>query len=495
MRLRPDDAVSADDLAAGKRALILDEAFASLCGAFSGGVVIVAFALALGAGPLVIGLLAAIPFVAQAAQLPAIALIERVRQRRKIAVLTITTARVLIFSLAAVPFLPDPMLQLPMLIGAQFAICALGSFGGCAVNSWVHQLLPQEGLGAFLAKRLFWSTTFACAGTLIAGLLVERLPVANRLHAYSVAFALAGFAGFVSSAYLARVPEPQMQDAGPPATVFSKLRMPFRDDNFRSLLFFMGAWNVASNLAAPFLTVYLIQQLGYGLSTVTSLWVTSQVANALTLYLWGGLSDRFSNKAILAVALPVYFACTLGLVFTDIGIAPNLQLAMLYGLHIVMGTATGGIGLATGNLGLKLAPQGQGTPYLAAVGLVSAIAGGVAPILAGSIAQWLQESSLSVLVRWVSPTRSAEMAVFEFRHWEFLFALSAMMGLYAMHRLSHIREGEEHSERLIIQQFALEALRTVNHLSSIGGVLGSLFAFERLTERRLFRRASGARAR
>jgi hypothetical protein len=36
----------------------------------------------------------------------------------------------------------------------------------------------------------------------------------------------------------------------------------------------------------------------------------------------------------------------------------------------------------------------------------------------------------------------------------------------------------------VIQEFALEALRTVNHLSSIGGVLGSLFPFQRLNERR-----------
>ena len=50
-------------------------------------------------------------------------------------------------------------------------------------------------------------------------------------------------------------------------------------------------------MAAPFLAVYLLQQLGYALSTVTTLRVASQVANALTLYLWGRLSDRFSNKS------------------------------------------------------------------------------------------------------------------------------------------------------------------------------------------------------
>ena len=46
-------------------------------------------------------------------------------------------------------------------------------------------------------------------------------------------------------------------------------------------------------------------------------------------------------------------------------------------------------------------------------------------------------------------------------------------------------EGEEHSERVVMQQFALEAMRTVNQISSIGGLLGNLSAFGRLIERRL----------
>jgi MFS family permease len=151
--------------------------------------------------------------------------------------------------------------------------------------------------------------------------------------------------------------------------------------------------------------------------------VTSQVANALTLYLWGRLSDRLSNKAILAVALPVYFVCTLGLVFTDIRDHALLKLGLLYVLHVAMGAATGGIGLATGNLGLKLAPQGEGTAYLAVIGLVSALCGGAAPLVAGWIADWFETRELSMVVRWVSPARTGEVSVFAFAHWEFLFDL------------------------------------------------------------------------
>jgi hypothetical protein len=42
----------------------------------------------------------------------------------------------------------------------------------------------------------------------------------------------------------------------------------------------------------------------------------------------------------------------------------------------------------------------------------------------------------------------------------------------------------EISERVVIQQFALEALRTADNLSSIGGTFGAIFPFfDRLFDR------------
>jgi MFS family permease len=487
MSLRPDPEVTPADIERGKRALVQDAAWASVCGSLYGGVVLAGFAVALDAGALVIGLLAAIPFAAQAVQLPAIALVEHVRQRRRITVVTVTVSRTLILGLAIVPWIA-PSARLPLLVSAQFVITVLGSIAGCSFNSWLHQLLPREGLGAFFARRLFFATSLACIGSLAAGLVVDGWPYGDHLRAYSVTFALAGIAGYASSWFLTRVPEPMMTNAGPHASVLSKMRSPFVDPNFRRVLVFMGAWNFASNLSVPFLTVYLMRQLGYSLSTVTTLWVSSQVANALTLYLWGRLSDRLSNKAVLATALPVYFGCVLGLVFAALPEHRETTLALLYVVHVVMGAAAGGIGLATGNIGLKLAPQGQGTAYLAAISLVASVAGGIAPILGGALAEVFDAYKISVLVRWASAARTGEFRVLAFAHWEFLFAISAALGLYAAHALSRVREGEEHSERVVMQQFALEAMRTVNHISSVGGLLGNLSAFGRLIERRLVSR-------
>src|SRR3954471_6858103 len=486
MQLSPDPTVTPRQLERGKRALVKDAAWASLVGALYGGVILVGFALELGATPWHIGLLAAVPFFAQLAQLPTISLIERVRQRRKIAVTAVSLSRLLIAALALLAFVPEHETALHALLALQVLIAIFGSIGGGSVNAWLHQLLARQGLGEVFSRRLFWSTVLASAGALAAGYLVQHWPGDDRLEPYALSFVAAGIFSCISTYYLTIVPEPVMARTGPPSSLVAMLRTPFRDLEFRRVIVFMAAWNFASNLAAPFITVYLLRQLAFGMSTATTLWIASQFANALTMYLWGRLSDRLSNKAILAVALPAYFGCLIALPFTALPSIHTLTLPLLYFIHIVMGAASGGIALATGNLGLKLAPQGRGTAYLGAVGLAGAAAGGIAAIAGGALANLFETRELSVFVHFTSASTAHEVIVLHLRHWEFLFGVSFLCGAYVLHALSRIREGVEHSERVVIQQFVSEASRSLAQLSPIDGLRDVLLVpLGRLRDRRL----------
>ncbi|MBX6392204.1 MAG: MFS transporter [Burkholderiales bacterium] len=476
-----------EDVERGKRALVRDAAWASLTGALQGGVIMVGFALALGAGPLVLGLLASIPFIGQLSQLVGVAVVERVRVRRRVAVTALGIARVAILVLALIPFLPA-RLQVWTLVAMQLLIAVPSSIAGCAMNSWTHQLVPRHSLGSFFSRKLFWATLIGCLGSLAAGFYVDRTPWGEGASAYAILFVVAAAAGFVSIWYVVHTPEPLM----PPAVThgfLSRMLPPFRDHGFRRLLVLMGAWNFTSNLAMPFLAVFLMQRLGYTLGTVTTLWVTSQLANALTVYLWGRLSDRFTNKAVLSGALPLFFLCLFSLIFMSSPLLAEVRLPVLFAVHLLMGIAAGGVSLATANLGLKLAPHEQGTAYLASVSLVGALAGGLAPTVGGALAEWVASVELSVLVHWVTAQAADDFTVLTFGHWEMLFALSALLGLYVMHAMSRIVETGPAAERAIIQEFVLEGLRSVNQLSSISGLTAIVSAVGRLADRRRSLRA------
>jgi len=108
------------------------------------------------------------------------------------------------------------------------------------------------------------------------------------------------------------------------------------------------------------------------------------------------------------------------------------------------------------------------------------------------LAEWFSSRQMSLLFQWASPTQIQNVTVIQVQHWEFLFAISFVLGFYVMHALSRISEGRTISQRRVIQEFVLEALRSLDQLSSIEGLkVSALFPFGRLLERRRQARKAG----
>jgi hypothetical protein len=112
-----------------------------------------------------------------------------------------------------------------------------------------------------------------------------------------------------------------------PANPFALLVAPLREANFRRLIVFLSSWSFAANLAAPFFTVYMLKSLGYSMTTVLAFTIASQRSNLAALGLWGSLIDRFSNKAVLEIAAPLFLACTFAWTLTGL---PWVQPMILY---------------------------------------------------------------------------------------------------------------------------------------------------------------------
>ena len=122
--------------------------------------------------------------------------------------------------------------------------------------------------------------------------------------------------------------------------------------------------------------------------------------NLAALGLWGTLIDRFSNKAVLEIAAPLFLACTLAWTFTGVPWVLSTTLYLLAAIHILMGVATAGVGLASGNIAMKLSPAGQATAYLAANGVISASFAAAAPILGGLFADFFASHQLALAFTW-----------------------------------------------------------------------------------------------
>jgi len=468
--LSPQPHVSQDECARGLRLLVVEAAFSGGASALTSGVILTAFALHLGASNMMVGILASAPFLAQLLQLPAILLVERWRQRKRIAVLTSIAGRLMLAVMAATAFFTGTAPLLAFLT-AQFVLCGLGAIGTCAWNAWLRDLAPENRLGQVFARRTVWLTAINLAFGLVAALALDRTSAGSsgRSMVFAGMFAAGCITGLVSARVVCGMPEPLMPAPIGAVRLRELLRQPLQDGNFRRLLVFVGSWQFAVNLATPFFTVFIVQQLGINISFVMVLSVVSQIANILALRSWGVLSDRFANKSVLAICAPVYILAIVGMIGASQLADRDLMKMWLIVLHVLMGASVAGVTLTSTNIALKLSPRGSATAYVAASATVTAVAAGLAPILGGLLADFFAKRKLELLLRWSNPENVFSLPI-GLTSWDFYFLFAGLLGLYAMHRLSLVEEHGEIERREMMGAVLNETRRSIRNISSVAGL-------------------------
>ncbi len=470
-RFKVSDTLTDEEVKSGLRTVIRDGLTTSAMGTLTGGAFLVAFALNLGASNLLIGLLAAIPPLAQILQIPSIYLVEKIKNRRAISVYSCLMSRAFWLLIASIPFLFSPGAGLRILIAGIILYSAFAAVSNCSWNSWMRDLIPQERLGSFYSKRMSLSAALGIVLSLLAGLYIDywkRLFPNHELYGFSILFFMGFLAGMLGVYFISTIPEPRI--APQETRFFKSIIQPFRDANFKNLFMFSGSWNFAVNLAAPFFTVYMLKRLQLQMSFIIVLLILSQLTNLAFFRIWGKFSDRFSNKSVLRISGPLFMLCIFGWTFTTLPGKYILTIPLLIALHILMGISTAGVTLASGNIGLKLAPKGQATAYLAANNLVNSLAAAVAPVLGGRFVDFFAGRQLSWTLKWTSPGRERTFQALNFQHWDFFFFLAFLIGLYSIHRLTVVKEVGEVEEKIVAHELISEVRRNMKNFSTAAGL-------------------------
>ena len=454
--------------------LILYDALASeAMGTLTTGVFLVGFAVALGANNFAIGVLAAVPFFVQLLQVPAVLLVERWRVRRDICVFSTAVGRAFLVGAAAAPLIGGS-LAVVALIASLAIYQGMAAIAGCAWNSWMRDLVPSAQYGRFFGRRTAVTTALSVVVALGGGVLIDLwkdyVPE-YAVFGYSLLFLVSTIVGYIGVYLLRITPDKPMAPAEKAGPALALLVAPLREANFRRLIIFLASWNFAANLAAPFFTVYMLKSLDYPMITILALTTASQLSNIAALGLWGALIDRFSNKSVLEIAAPLFLACTLAWTLTGVPWVKPFTLYLLAVIHVLMGVATAGVGLASGNIAMKLSPAGQATAYLAANAVISAAAAAAAPILGGRFADFFALHQLTLAFTWTGGPEKLTVQVLNFHSWTFFFGIACILGLYSLHRLSLVQEPSGTTDRLVFRDFLLEARRSIHSLSSAAGLL------------------------
>jgi MFS family permease len=440
MHLRPSETLSETDVKKGLKLVIVEGLTAEAMTSFTGGAFLTAMALLMGAENSQIGVLAALPTFTNFSQLLSIWLVHRYNNRRAIAVICVVLARIPLIVIGMLALLWANSSVSLLLIALPFYYM-FGSIAGPSWNAWMKDLIPEQTLGTYFAKRSRYMQMLNMALSLALALTIDYIRHQHpelELSTYALLLCAAGIIGVVGAFLLSKVPEPLAKRSE--ENLFGVLERPLKDANFKRLLLFNSGWLFALNIATPFFTVFMLTSLKLPLSYIIALGILSQLFSILTIRTWGASADRYSNKTIIAVAGPFYIACIIAWCF--VGLYNNFfgNLALLAAIHIFTGATTAGINLAITNIGLKLSPNKHAVVYLSMKNIITSSFASIAPIIGGWLADYFVNRRLMINITWAGPQIDKAFRLISLQGFSFLFLIGAFLALLALELLVHVHE-------------------------------------------------------
>jgi MFS family permease len=190
----------------------------------------------------------------------------------------------------------------------------------------------------------------------------------------------------------------------------------------------------------------MLRDLTFSLGFVSTLAMISSGSDLIAMKLWGKISDRIKNKAIIQISSWV----AVFLPFMWIFVRPGSTLMPII-LHILGGGFWAGIQLCSNNLILRISPKQQRALFISTHNIVAGVGAAISPIIAGLILKLFSSADMTFLSEKILPL-------------QFIFAISTVFRFFSLQLLRRVREPEEVTVGQLIR-----ILRNVRGLNTSNG--------------------------
>ena len=427
-----------------------DGIFANMFATLTGGVFLTGFALYLGMNEFTIGLLGSIPFMVTVFQLPTSYFIRRSSRTKSVSYFAAALARLTWIAILIGALVPVATTSIKhfVILSLIFVSHTFVSVSYVAWLSWTSDLVPDGIRGRFFGTRNMLCGAAGMIVIIVYGNLLDLLKL--RPHGLTFGFAFtfvsAVLFGMLSLRYLNRIPEAQVNPVIDNGPFYRHFSLPLREANFRRFLLFTFLWSFSIYTASPFFTLYFLRDLEFSYGFVAVLAMISSFADLIGMQLWGKISDRVKNKAVIQLA--GWVAVFLPLAWTIV--RPG-SLLMPILLHVVGGGFWAGINLCMNNLLLRISPQENRTMFLSAYNITGGLGAATGPILAGLAVKSATNLSLQFFSWTVFPL-------------QVIFVTSTLFRLLSLQLFKYVHEPEEVTVGQVVR-----ILRSVRGLNMANG--------------------------
>ena len=401
-----------------------------------------------------IGLISALPFIANFLQIFAAPFIARWRPPKFVTVTAAACHLATWVALGAIlPWVPrsDPTTAGHVFIVWFLLSSLFSAIAGVSWNAWIQEWVPARLRGKYFGRR---------NGTLQISTLVFVLGAGWALAHWD--YSIPVFQGVIALAAVMRFFSLRWQSQTPsrPRTPSVVAALPFRAQldivlRARSLLVFVAfgaVWSFAANCFGPFYHVFMFEELDLSAFDVGVLFTLSQLGGALSLPAWGPLLDRYGNRAVMTVSLILWQVQN----FLWCWITPaNSEL--LYAMWLWGGVTSAGFILGQFTILLRLLPVEAKNLAIGVNLAVTSLFAAVAPILGGEVLTW-------ALARWSTDT---------FAVYHVCFALQPVLALAGCLLLLRVHEPQASSLTMVFG--AMRNIRTLSGLLGLSFLTNYIF--------------------
>lgn len=375
------------------RLSIYEGAFASVFISIISNGLVTGLALYLGAGPFVLGILGALPFITQLMQLVGAYLEEQTGNRRVLSVWSEGLSRAVWIPVALLPLWQlSSTVSLTIFVVLQVIAAALFGIAVNTWSSWMSDLVPPERRGRYFGIR----NTVASFASMVAGLgsgyaLDYFKRTANEGVAYAATLGFGLVFAVVGIILLRMQAEPPMERR-PRVSLREMFVSPLADSKYRALIVSGTIWAFVVGIAGPFFSAYGIETLKMSFADLAYMGIVTSVASMIVFPFIGRMQDRFGDRIVMLISAACVIPLPLGWILSSPG-----YLWPLFGTSLGAGLFWPGINQGLANMSMAQSPPHARGAYLATYGAVTGIGVVLSGLAGGIIAEYLRGSEFVLM--------------------------------------------------------------------------------------------------
>lgn len=370
----------------GMEMAVMEGIWAMLLLTMLSGPFLTAYLLYLGANSQQIGIVLAVPAIANLLQILAAMYMQKLKNRKLNFVLLASAHRLIGLMTGIIPFIFPKEIWLAVFIVIFLLYSSINAFAGVIWTSLISDMVPDQLRGKYFGIRNVITSAVNSIGLYITGVIIDRY---DGALGFNIMFILAAVTVIMNIIYFARYPNPAFEKTRE-MKVGTFVLKPFKDHIFFKGLLFLTIWTLILSMTHPFFSYVMLDVLNVRYQTVANLVILQTVSSMLGFYICGQLSRKYSERTLLLASLP--FLAVSALLWGTLSFLPQLLVLVL--IFICLGIGLGSYNQQIFIFMIGSSPKAERPIYIAVFSAITGLAGFLGPTIGGAIFEQLKQLPL-----------------------------------------------------------------------------------------------------